>query len=114
MNGELSPEAQAAAERAFEPFADAQRLSQTVEAFQEEKQHLFYSAARAAFIPRYVGDRQHTTGDDVRSAAREPGRGVRARGGCDRFLGRPGDTGERRSPTPSPANLAGGDQSGTP
>lgn len=57
------------ARRAFEPFADARRLSQAVEAFQEEKHHLFYSAARAAFIPRYVSDRQHTTGDDVRSAA---------------------------------------------
>jgi hypothetical protein len=69
VNGELSPEAQTAADRAFEPFADVQRLSQTVEAFQEGKHHLFYSAVRAAFIPRYVSDRQRTTGDDVRSAA---------------------------------------------
>lgn len=69
MNYELSSDAQAAAERAFEPFADAQRLSETVEAFQEEKHHLYHSAARAAFIPRYVSNRQHTTGDDVRSAA---------------------------------------------
>lgn len=69
MNAELPPEMQEAAERAFELFADANRVSHAAEAFGEEKHHLYYSAARADFIPRYVSDRQHTTGDDVRSAA---------------------------------------------
>lgn len=69
MNGELPPEVQEAAERAFELFAGAQRLSQAAEAFREEKHHLYYLAARADFIRRYVSDRQHTTGDDVLSAA---------------------------------------------
>lgn len=40
-----------------------------MESFGEEKHHLLYSGARAAFMPRYVIERQHTTGDDVRSAA---------------------------------------------
>jgi hypothetical protein len=69
MNVEIPPEVQDAAERAFELFADAQRLSQAAEAFREEKHHLYYSAARADFIRRYVSDRQHTTGNDVLSAA---------------------------------------------
>jgi hypothetical protein len=60
---------QEAVERAFEPFVDANRASQAAEAFREEKHHLYDSAARADFIRRYVSDRQHTTGDDVLSAA---------------------------------------------
>lgn len=68
MAPETPPDAQAAAERAFAPFADANRLSQAAQAFHEEKHHLFYSAARCNFIRRYVSDRQHTTGDDVLSA----------------------------------------------
>jgi hypothetical protein len=87
MNAELPPEAQAAAERAFEPFADAQRVSQAAEAFGEEKHHLFYSATRAAFIPRYVSDRQHTTGDDVRSAAESlVGELARAAGALEQWV----------------------------
>lgn len=67
MNAELPPEVQAAAE----PFADANRVSQTTEAFGEEKHHLYHSAARADFIPRYVSDRQHTTGRAM-TCARPP------------------------------------------
>jgi hypothetical protein len=87
MRPRLPPE-QAAARRAFEPYAEAQRLSQAAEAFHEAKHHLFYKAARAAFIPRYVSARQHTTGDDVRSATENlVGEFARAAGALDAWWG---------------------------
>lgn len=84
MNAELPPEMQEAAERAFAPIADANRVSQAKQDFHEEKHHLYHSAARAGFIRRYVSDRQHTTGDDVLSAAETlVGEFARATGALD-------------------------------
>jgi hypothetical protein len=62
------PAAEEVARRAFALFADANRLGESGRSFHQEKHHLFYSAARSDFVPRYVSGRAHTTGDDVLSA----------------------------------------------
>ncbi len=50
-------------------LADANRVSATRSAFHEAKHHLVYSLGRTSVVPRYVGDRADTTGDDALSAA---------------------------------------------
>jgi hypothetical protein len=69
VNAEPPTDAQEAALQAFALFADANRMSDAARSFHEEKHHLFYSTGRCDFIQRYVSERQHTTGDDVLSAA---------------------------------------------
>jgi hypothetical protein len=69
MNAEPPGNDQEVTRRALALFADANRLSEAARAFHAEKHHLLYSTGRCNFIPRYVSERQHTTGDDVLSAA---------------------------------------------